>query len=169
MILWNALAPPTSRLLGWLVSSGWLFLGPVLLLTLALRGESVTRLFDLGALARPWRWATSVAAVGMLFYSFYMSSVLPTVLVFVALLAEEALYRGLLLAGFNRRMPFFLASAFSAAVFAVMRVAPAPEMLQLFLLGMALCFLRQRSGGLTIPVLAHFAVTAFTDLGTSLI
>ena len=49
------------------------------------------------------------------------------------------------------------------------RLAPAPEMLQLFLLGMALCFLRQRSGGLTIPVLAHFAVTAFTDLGTSLI
>ncbi len=49
------------------------------------------------------------------------------------------------------------------------RLAPAPEMLQLFLLGMALCFLRQRSGGLTIPVLAHFAVTAFTGLGSSLI
>ena len=39
----------------------------------------------------------------------------------------------------------------------------------LFALGMGLCFLRQRSGSLTVPVMAHFAVAMFTELGTSLV
>jgi len=85
------------------------------------------------------------------------------------LLAEEALYRGVLLSRFQRWMPFALASAASAAIFAIMRVAPGPEMAILFGLGIVLCYLRRRSGSLTVPVVAHFAVTVLTNLGTTLI
>lgn len=166
LILWDALAPPTSPLLAWLVGRGWLFLGPLLLLALILRGESVPRLFGLDAMQATWRWATSLAAVGMLCYSYYVSSVLPTVLTFVAILAEETLYRGLLLRVFDRRMPFLAAAAVSAAVFAVMPVEPAPEMARLFALGFGLCYVRRWSDGLTLPVLAHFAVAVFTELGS---
>ena len=75
-------------------------------------------------------------------------------LVVVAPVAEEFLFRGVLLNVFARQISFWAANVIQAGIFAAMHLEPS-GLPVLFLLGLAAGFLARRSGGLLGPMLLH--------------
>lgn len=78
----------------------------------------------------------------------------------VAPLAEEPLFRGLVLAGLAQRVPFAAAAVVSSLLFALTHgvgvLAP------IFALGLGLAYLYRRTGTLWAPILAHALVNAIS-------
>ena len=75
-------------------------------------------------------------------------------LVVAAPVAEEFLFRGVLLKVFARHVSFWGANVFQACIFAAMHLDPA-GFPWLFILGLTAGFLARRSGGLLAPILLH--------------
>ena len=76
------------------------------------------------------------------------------VLVVIAPLTEELLFRGLIMHGFLRRYSARTAIVLSAALFAILHVNPW-MMPSIMVLGIALGYLRAASGGVWAPMFAH--------------
>jgi len=78
----------------------------------------------------------------------------------VAPLAEETLYRGIVFGGLAQRLPFAVAAAVSALLFALAHgigvLAP------IFVLGFGLAWIYRRSGTLWAPIVAHATVNAIS-------
>lgn len=70
-------------------------------------------------------------------------------------LVEELLFRGLILSGLRQRLSGRLSLVLSALAFALLHFEYPPAVPMLFLLGLLLGLLRQRSGSLLPPVLLH--------------
>ncbi len=79
-------------------------------------------------------------------------------------LSEELIYRGYLLETGERFAGFWPASVLSSAVFALGHYYSPASTVTIFAFGMAMCFLRRRSGKLSVCILAH----AFVNLTLSL-
>lgn len=88
----------------------------------------------------------------------------------VAPVGEELLFRGVLFGALRRRLSFWPAALASSFIFGAIHVIPL-QMITAALLGVALCWARERSRTLTAPVLIHVVnnlvafILAFIGLG----
>lgn len=86
--------------------------------------------------------------------------------VILAPLAEEIIFRGVLFAGFLRRMPLLLAAVFSALLFALPHLPGGIAILPLvFVAGFILALLFYRTGSLWPPIIVHALNNALVFLG----
>lgn len=74
----------------------------------------------------------------------------------VAPIAEEVIFRGILLTSFSKNVSFALANTMQAGLFALIHFDPGATPI-LFLIGLVAGFLARRSGGLLAPILLHGA------------
>src|SRR5262249_17512331 len=95
----------------------------------------------------PWMAATGLPTLGTLLLA--IGSVL------LGPLAEELLFRGLLLAWLERLFPARTALWISAAIFAAQHSAYGPGVATIVLIGLVLGWARQRTGGLAAPLFIH--------------
>lgn len=88
----------------------------------------------------------------------------------VAPVGEELLFRGVLFGALRRRWSFWPAALASSLIFGAIHVIPL-QVIMAALLGLALCWARERSRTLTAPVLIHVVnnlvafILAFIGLG----
>jgi membrane protease YdiL (CAAX protease family) len=80
-------------------------------------------------------------------------------------LVEEAIFRGFLYRGFRRYCGPALAIGISAAFFALVHAPNWPQMPALFVLGVGLGYLYERSGSLVTPITFHAVFNGWTFLG----
>jgi len=76
----------------------------------------------------------------------------------VAPFAEELLFRGLIYGGLAQRYPGWLAAVFSALLFALLHGVGV--LVPIFVLGLGLAYVYQRTGTLWAPILTHSLVNA---------
>jgi len=95
----------------------------------------------------PWMAATGLPTLGTL--------MLATGSVLLGPLAEELLYRGLLLPWLERLFPAPTALWISAGVFAAQHLAYGPGVALILVIGLVLGWARQRTGGLAAPLFIH--------------
>jgi uncharacterized protein len=104
-------------------------------------------------------------------------------------LFEETMFRGVLYAGWRRVLPWWRAALWSSVAFALWHVvvelhrqerqghawggdallAAGPILGLLFVAGMALCWLRERSGGVVAPTIVHWAANGSAAVAVYLI
>jgi membrane protease YdiL (CAAX protease family) len=80
---------------------------------------------------------------------------------------EEVIFRGLLYPALRRRLPRGSSVVLCAACFALVHFSPA-QMPALFVLGLALAWLYERTGTLAAPIAFHAAFNGFTFLSEML-
>ena len=85
---------------------------------------------------------------------------LRAIVVLVAPLAEEMLFRGVLFASMRVRFGFWPAALASSLIFGVIHLAPA-QLLPLVALGMVLAWMYERTGSLWPSVVAHVVQNAY--------
>jgi len=103
----------------------------------------------------PWVAATGLPAMGTLLFA--------TGSVLLGPMAEELLFRGLLLPWLERFFPARKALWISAGIFATQHLAYGPGVLSIAVIGLVLGWARQRSGGLAAPLFIH---TVYNGLWT---
>jgi len=79
-------------------------------------------------------------------------------------LAEELLYRGVLLPWLERFLSSRTALAISGAIFAAQHLAYGPGIAAVFVTGLVLGWARQRTGGLAAPLFIHTAYNGVAAL-----
>jgi membrane protease YdiL (CAAX protease family) len=80
---------------------------------------------------------------------------------------EEVIFRGLLYPALRRRVPRGASILISAAIFAIVHWSP-EQMPALFVLGLALAWLYERTGTLAAPIAFHASFNGFTFLSEML-
>jgi membrane protease YdiL (CAAX protease family) len=83
-------------------------------------------------------------------------------------LLEETVFRGFLYRAFRRCSGPALAIPISALLFALAHVPDWPQMPALFVLGIGLAYLYERSGSLVTPIVFHTVFNGWTFLGAML-
>lgn len=78
----------------------------------------------------------------------------------IAPMAEEPLFRGLVLAGLAQRVPFAAAAAVSSLLFALTHGVGV--LVPIFVLGLGLAYVYRRTGTLWAPILAHALVNSIS-------
>ncbi len=144
------------RAFGILAGAGaWLALFPVVALTLV----GWSRLLELAG--RPWQEQQVLSVLRDSPVPFFLTAVV------LAPFCEEVLFRGLIFPALKRKIGTGLAMGISAGLFALVHwhIQTFPP---LFLLGLGLAYLYQRTGTLAAPITLHAVFNGWTFLGVTL-
>jgi len=101
---------------------------------------------------------------------FGLNKGLPTLLLLVQTvifgpIAEELLFRGFLFKALRNKYPFAVSAGISSLIFSLLHLEPG-HILPLFVIGMALSYLYERTQNITSPIIFH---TLFNGLNTALV
>jgi membrane protease YdiL (CAAX protease family) len=144
-----------SRALGVLAGLGaWVAMFPVVALTLVGWSEL------LEALGYPWREQTVLTDLRADPLAFFLSAVV------LAPVCEEVLFRGLLYPALKRKIGIGLSMILTAGLFALVHwhLQTFPP---LFVLGLALAYVYERTGTLVAPIAFHAVFNGWTFLGAT--
>jgi membrane protease YdiL (CAAX protease family) len=128
---------------------------PGLMLMVFLHESVRSQIFSVGNDSKTADVSIVFIAALLLVYGFFAGTVASTVVGSLAAVGEEAFFRGALMDRFVLDVPMWLAIVLNASLFALVHVGPWWLVARVFVLGLLLCTLRWRFGGLLIPITVH--------------